>query len=311
MFTLAIPSIPAYALPTASDMPENKVSWTLNPKRAVLLIHDMQNYFVDAFAKGEAPITEAAENIKKIKEQCKALGIPVVYTAQPGSQDPADRALLTDFWGPGLKSGPYEEKIIPELAPDDQDIVLTKWRYSAFKRTNLIEIMRESGRDQLMITGIYAHIGCLVTACEAFMDDIQSFFIGDAVADFSSEKHKMAIEYASQRCAYTALTNEVLELLGGAPVSEGEEKTSAVLTKDRVREQIAAILQESPSDIPDHEDLLDRGLDSVRIMSLVEQWRRDGAEVTFVELAENPTLEEWWRLLSSRSQKFLPNADYL
>ena len=107
------------------------------------------------------------------------------------------------------------------------------------------------------------------------------------------------------------MTNEVLELLGGAPVSEGAEKTSAVLTKDRVREQIAAILQESPSDIPDHEDLLDRGLDSVRIMSLVEQWRRDGAEVTFVELAENPTLEEWWRLLSSRSQKVLPNADYL
>jgi bifunctional isochorismate lyase/aryl carrier protein len=141
------------------------------------------------------------------------------------------------------------------------------------------------------------------------MDDIQSFFIGDAVADFSSEKHKMAIEYASQRCAYTALTNEVLELLAGS--ADGEEKTSAALTKERMREQIAAILQESPSDILDQEDLLDRGLDSVRIMSLVEQWRRDGAEVTFVELAENPTLEEWWRLLSSRSQKVLPNADYL
>ncbi|PIK32541.1 isochorismatase, partial [Bacillus siamensis] len=124
-------------------------------------------------------------------------------------------------------------------------------------------------------------------------------------------KHKMAIEYASQRCAYTALTNEVLEVLGGSPVSDGKEKTPAALTKERVREQIAAILQESPSDIPDQEDLLDRGLDSVRIMSLVEQWRRDGAEVTFVELAENPTLEEWWRLLSSRSQKVLPNADYL
>ncbi|MCC9024347.1 isochorismatase [Bacillus nakamurai] len=311
---MAIPAIPAYALPTASDMPKNKVSWNLNPKRAVLLIHDMQNYFVDAFMKGESLITDAAANISKLKEQCKALGIPVVYTAQPGSQDPADRALLTDFWGPGLKSGPYEEKVIKELAPDDQDIVLTKWRYSAFKRTNLLNIMRESGRDQLIITGIYAHIGCLVTACEAFMEDIQSFFIGDAVADFSAEKHKMALTYAAERCAFTALTSEVLECLNGVSHSgeePGVETGSAVLTKGRVLEQIAALLQESPSDIDEHEDLLDRGLDSVRIMSLVEQWRRAGAEVTFVELAENPTLEEWWRLLSSRSQKVLPNADYL
>ncbi|MBT2574894.1 isochorismatase [Bacillus sp. ISL-51] len=311
---MAIPAIPAYAMPTASDMPKNKVSWNLNPKRAVLLIHDMQNYFVDAFMKGESPITDAAANISKLKERCRALGIPVVYTAQPGSQDPADRALLTDFWGPGLKSGPYEEKVIKELAPDDQDIVLTKWRYSAFKRTDLLNIMRESGRDQLIITGIYAHIGCLVTACEAFMEDIQSFFIGDAVADFSLEKHKMALTYAAERCAFTALTSEVLESLDGASQSEteaGAETASAVLTKDRVRQQIAALLQESPSDIDEHEDLLDRGLDSIRIMSLVEQWRRAGAEITFVELAENPTLEEWWRLLSSRSQKVLPNADYL
>lgn len=81
-----------------------------------------------------------------------------VYRLDRATKTRRTARLLTDFWGPGLKSGPYEEKVIPELAPDDQDIVLTKWRYSAFKRTNLLEIMRESGRDQLMITGIYAHI---------------------------------------------------------------------------------------------------------------------------------------------------------
>ncbi|KJJ40982.1 Isochorismatase [Bacillus subtilis] len=311
---MAIPAIQPYQMPTASDMPQNKVSWVPDPKRAVLLIHDMQNYFVDAFTAGASPVTELSANIRRLKDQCAQLGIPVVYTAQPGSQNPADRALLTDFWGPGLNSGPYEEKIITELAPDNDDLVLTKWRYSAFKRTNLLEIMRKEGRDQLIISGIYAHIGCLVTACEAFMEDIEAFFVGDAVADFSLEKHQMALDYAAGRCAFTVMTDSLLDQLKNAPADT--QKTSVntgkeMFTCENIRKQIAELLQETPEDITDQEDLLDRGLDSVRIMTLVEQWRREGAEVTFVELAERPTIEEWQKLLTTRSQQVLPNADYL
>lgn len=84
-----------------------------------------------------------------------------------------------------------------------------------------------------------------------------------------------------------------------------------VFTCENIRKQIAELLQETPEDITDQEDLLDRGLDSVRIMTLVEQWRREEAEVTFVELAERPTIEEWQKLLTTRSQQVLPNADYL
>ncbi|MDQ7725244.1 isochorismatase [Bacillus mojavensis] len=311
---MAIPAIQPYQMPTASDLPTNKVSWVPDPNRAVFLIHDMQNYFVDAFTAGASPVTELSANIRKLKDQCVQLGIPVVYTAQPGSQNPEDRALLTDFWGPGLSSGPYEEKIVAELAPEDDDLVLTKWRYSAFKRTNLLEIMREQGRDQLIISGIYAHIGCLVTACEAFMEDIEAFFVADAVADFSRDKHKMALDYAAGRCAFTLMTDSLLDQLKHTPSAAqkpSEKAEKHVFTCESIRTQIAELLQESPDDIADNEDLLNRGLDSVRIMTLVEQWRREGAEVTFVELAERPTIEEWQKLLSIRIERVLPNADYL
>ncbi|WP_406589213.1 isochorismatase family protein [Bacillus atrophaeus] len=311
---MAIPAISSYSMPSASDLPNNKVTWEPDPKRSVLLIHDMQNYFVDAFTAGTSPVVELVDNIRKLKSQCAELGIPVIYTAQPGAQTPEDRALLTDFWGPGLNDGPYEQEIVDELAPDDHDTVLTKWRYSAFKKTNLLDILRGKSRDQLIICGIYANIGCLLTACDAFMQDVEPFFVGDAVADFSLEQHKMSLEYAAGRCAVTISTLDLLEKLKNAPKSVSEPSSgssSQLLTQQAVRQQIAELLQESPADIADTDDLIDRGLDSVRIMSLVEQWRRAGAEVTFVELAENPTLENWWRLLSSRSQKVLPNADYL
>ena len=57
--------------------------------------------------------------------------------------------------------------MIAALAPDEDDTVLVKWRYSAFHRSPLEEMLKETGRDQLIITGVYAHIGCMTTATDA------------------------------------------------------------------------------------------------------------------------------------------------
>ncbi|MEH6979077.1 phosphopantetheine-binding protein, partial [Bacillus pseudomycoides] len=80
-------------------------------------------------------------------------------------------------------------------------------------------------------------------------------------------------------------------------------------TLQSVREQVAELLRESPADIGDNEDLLNRGLDSVRIMSLVEKWRQIGVEVTFADLAERPTIYDWFNLVSSQEEKVLSNTD--
>lgn len=295
---MAIPAITPYAMPVESDLPKNKVAWKAEPKRSVLLIHDMQQYFIDYYEKGNSPIPELLKNIITIKNRCMELGIPVVYTAQPGDQNPKDRALLTDFWGTGLKNDPNQTNIVSELAPTNDDIVLTKWRYSAFKRTNLLELMKEQDRDQLIICGVYAHIGCLLTASEAFMLDIESFLIADAVADFSLEEHKMAIKYAAERCAFTTTTVQLLDHLSSCEHSsqEGTDRTM-----EEVRMLIFELLGEDPSEgLDDHEDLIDRGMDSIRMMSLVEMLREKGVDINFMQLAEKPTVAAWGNLLSSQ-----------
>lgn len=210
---MGLPSIAAYPLPTRAELPAARVDWTARRERAALLIHDMQNYFLAPFPADASPIATVIAHVDALRRQAHALGIPVFYTAQEGNQDPRDRGLQRDFWGPGMSTRPEHQDIHPQLAPRDGDFVLHKWRYSAFQRSNLEPLMRARGRDQLIITGIYAHIGCLMTAAEAFQRDIEPFFVADAVADFSRENHDLAVTYAAGRCAVVTTTENLLETL--------------------------------------------------------------------------------------------------
>ncbi|WP_367132559.1 MULTISPECIES: isochorismatase family protein [Streptomyces] len=208
---MALPAIAPYPMPRAADLPANKVAWTADPARAVLLVHDLQNYFLDAFEAGASPVTELLANVAAVKKDCDRLGVPVVYSAQPGGQSPAERGLQQDFWGPGLPDDERAKAIADAVAPTEGDTVLTKWKYSAFVRTDLAERMAAQGRDQLIIVGVYAHIGVMMSACDAWMRDIQPFLVADAVADFSAEDHAMALRWAAAKCAVVTTTDRLFE----------------------------------------------------------------------------------------------------
>ncbi|HZG03037.1 MAG TPA: isochorismatase family protein [Streptomyces sp.] len=203
-----IGAIQPYQMPAAGDLPANTAGWTVDPARAVLLIHDMQRYFVRFLPEGLRD--ELLRNAAALRENCAARGIPVAYTAQPGGMTDEQRGLLKDFWGPGMRVDPADRQIVEPLAPAPGDWVFTKWRYSAFFRSDLLDRMREHGRDQLVVCGIYAHIGVLATAIDSFTHDIETFLVADAVADFSEEDHRMALDYAARRCAVVLGVKEVL-----------------------------------------------------------------------------------------------------
>jgi trans-2,3-dihydro-3-hydroxyanthranilic acid synthase len=208
-----IPSIRPYPLPTADELPANTARWTLDPERAVLLMHDLQKYFLAPFPARQQPVEQLVRNAARLRDRCAALGVPVAYTAQPGGMTDEQRGLLKDFWGPGMTPSPEHRQVVGPVRPADGDWVFTKWRYSAFHRSELLRRMRDSGRDQLVICGVYAHVGVLMTALDAFSHDIQPFLVADAVADFSRRHHRMTLEYAAARCASLAVTDDLLAAL--------------------------------------------------------------------------------------------------
>lgn len=217
---MALPQISGYRY-TPTQL-TNTVNWALDPARSVLLVHDMQQYFIDAFDRSDssAQINTAISSIVLLIKTAREQGIPVVFSAQPPRQPAEKRALLTDFWGTGLQSDDAAA-VIDELQATESEI-LKKWRYSAFAHTDLRERMSTWGRDQLIITGVYAHIGCMTTALDAFMHDTQPFFIHDALADFSLEQHRMACEYVASRCGLVCSTTQVLEHLGADKARGGD-----------------------------------------------------------------------------------------
>lgn len=208
-----LPTIAPYELPRADELPKPRAPWTLEPRRAALLIHDMQNYFLRVFTPDAAPIVPAIANIAALAEVARKAGVPVFYTAQEGEQDRRDRGLQADLWGPGMSWAPEHQPIVAALTPQKGDFVLAKHRYSAFQRSNLETLMRARGRDQLIIAGVYAHIGCMLTAADAFMRDIEPFMAADALADFSRAKHDLALSYVADVCGVPLTTAQIIEVL--------------------------------------------------------------------------------------------------
>ncbi|WP_424186744.1 phosphopantetheine-binding protein [Actinokineospora sp. G85] len=78
--------------------------------------------------------------------------------------------------------------------------------------------------------------------------------------------------------------------------------STTALTAERLRADVADLLGLEPAEVAPDADLLDLGLDSMRMMSLVERWRAAGAtDLEFADLAEEPRLGRWTELVTGAS----------
>lgn len=284
-----------YEAPVA-DLPVSRATWSLEPARAVVLVHDLQRYFVTPYADGCPALADAIAATARVLAAARAAGVPVIYTAQQGDQEPTARGLQGHLWGPGMQARPEHTAILAEVAPSAGEVIVDKHRYSAFARTDLAERLAAAGRDQLVIVGVYAHIGVTATALDGFQREIQPFVVADAIADLGAEQHRHALAVIASCCGVVIRADDVIAAFGVAVTEDApaqvklgwDERFQGALTPLLPPEAIEAVFAH-----PDA-DLFELGLDSLRAFDLLDVLSDDGLDLDFGEFTRSPTLN-WLR----------------
>ena len=73
--------------------------------------------------------------------------------------------------------------------------------------------------------------------------------------------------------------------------------TTEALTLERMRADVARVLDCQAADIGDDDNLIDLDLDSMRMLGLVLAWGNTGLPLEFSQLAEHTTLRQWWTVV--------------
>ena len=143
----------------------------VNPADAVFIIIDAQNDYRSGALPLEG-VDAAIAEIARLRQWAQKSGIPVVHVRHetpPGT--------------PIFAAGSTGAQIVNELTPAAGESVVVKTRPNAFAQTMLDDVLKKSGRHQLIVTGFMAHMCVDATTRAASDRGYTIFVVGSATAD--------------------------------------------------------------------------------------------------------------------------------
>jgi nicotinamidase-related amidase len=204
-------------------------------RRPAILVIDVNYYFC-----GDKP-EPILESIKRWRNSCgeeawtgiaaikrlltagRAKGLPVIYTTGIRRADNWDaggwawKNKRTTERQTAQGSGQNGDTIIPDIAPQPQDIILYKQKPSAFAGTPLMSYLMLLGADSLIVTGTTTS-GCVrATVLDAFSTNIKSTVVEEGCFDRSQASHAINLLDMHAKYADVLKLEEVLEFVKGLP----------------------------------------------------------------------------------------------
>lgn len=156
-----------------------------------LIIVDMLNDFINengALYCGQTSRDIIPHIQTKLAENRKEHSL-IIYLQD--CHDPDD--LEFDRFPPHAVIGTHGGEIISELAPEKNDIIIKKKRYSGFYKTNLDKVLEKNKISVAEIVGVCTSICVMDTVGGLANRDIKTIVPASCVADFDQEMHKMAL----------------------------------------------------------------------------------------------------------------------
>jgi len=198
----------------------------LDPAQSALLFIDVQNFSAHPKGAEFAELSEAdfAEkygwyfseldtrvipNMQRIQRAARAAGVEVLYTTiESLTLDGRDRSLDYKITGFHVPKGSWDGKVIDQIAPGPDEIVLPKSSSSVFISTHIDYVLRNLGVRQLVISGLVTD-QCVESAIRDACDlGYLVTQVTDACLTYNEERHQNSLRAISGYCRQ--LTTDML-----------------------------------------------------------------------------------------------------
>ena len=199
----------------------------LDPATTAVLVIDMQNDFVASGAPMETPMgRDLLPRLSKLLGHARTTGMTVLYTTHAHRADGCDMGPFAEIYPPianrvGLIDDTPGIEIYSKVAPQGDEVVIKKHRYSAFFGTDLDIILRSKGIKTVVVTGVTTENCCHATARDAMFHCYKVAFISDATGTYdypdagfgpipAQEVHRVTLGILAVSTAHVMTTDEMI-----------------------------------------------------------------------------------------------------
>lgn len=157
----------------------------------VLIAIDMLRDFIEE--KGPLFCGEECREIlpfiRQRIDECRESGCKVIYICDSHAPDDREFGLFSAHAVKGSEGA----KIIDELKPEDEDIVIEKTTVDVFYNTDLEKVLRDIAPDEVYVTGVCTSICVLEAVSGLSVRGYKTLVFRDGVADFDNVAHEFAL----------------------------------------------------------------------------------------------------------------------